>query len=76
MKWNHREPTLEEILSSPITKAVMAADGVDPGEVEAMVRRIARVRRAAADGAKRGQGAALEPTSFGLSASWPPHTDL
>jgi hypothetical protein len=50
-----RELTLEEILSSPITKAVMAADGVDAREVEAMMRRIVHMRGAAAEGAGSGQ---------------------
>jgi hypothetical protein len=42
------EPTLDEILSDPVVRAMMEADGVDPSEVEAMVRRIARTRREAA----------------------------
>ena len=50
-----REPTLEEILASPITQAVMAADGVDPRELEAMLRGVAHVRRGAAEGAGSGQ---------------------
>ena len=29
MNWCHREPTLDEILSEPIIRAVMEADGVD-----------------------------------------------
>jgi hypothetical protein len=33
-----REPTLDEILSEPITKAVMQADSVDSAELEAMLR--------------------------------------
>jgi hypothetical protein len=36
-----REPTLKEILSDPVTKAVMRADGVEAGEIEAMLRDIA-----------------------------------
>jgi hypothetical protein len=44
-----REPTLEEILASPITQAVMAADGVDPRDVEAMLRQIAHMRRGATE---------------------------
>ena len=35
-----REPTMEEILSDPIVRAVMAADNVDP---EALERRLMRV---------------------------------
>jgi hypothetical protein len=52
-----RELTLEEILSSPITRAVMAADGVDPHEVDTMMRRIVRMRGAAVEGAEPGQEA-------------------
>jgi hypothetical protein len=29
MYLHHREPTIPEILSDPIVKAVMAADGID-----------------------------------------------
>ena len=47
-----REPTLKEILASPITRAVMAADGVDPRDVEAMVRGIVQARRAAGEEGK------------------------
>ena len=42
MIWCHREPTLEEILSDPLTRAVMEADGVDRHELEAMLRRAGR----------------------------------
>jgi hypothetical protein len=38
----HREPTLAETLSDPLIQAVMMADGVDPGEVEVLLRRVAR----------------------------------
>ena len=40
----HREPTLAEILSDPVIEAAMAADGVDPGEVETLLRRIRATR--------------------------------
>ena len=40
----HREPTLAEILSDPVIQAGMAADGVDPGEVDSLVRRIRAAR--------------------------------
>jgi len=36
-----RETTLEEILSDPIVRDLMQADGVDAVEMEAMLRRIA-----------------------------------
>jgi hypothetical protein len=42
MNWYHREPTLEEILSDSITRAVMEADGVDQKELEAMLSRVGR----------------------------------
>ena len=45
MNWCHREPTLEEILSDSIVKAVMAADGVDQHELEAMLRQTGRNSR-------------------------------
>ena len=40
-----QEPTLEEILSDPITRAVMRADGVDQHQFGAMLRRVAAARR-------------------------------
>ena len=45
MNWCHREPTLEEILSDSIIQAVMAADGVDPRELEAVLRQARRSSR-------------------------------
>jgi hypothetical protein len=41
-----REPSLEDILSDPIVKAVIEADGVDANELDAMLRRIVHKRRA------------------------------
>ncbi|HEY7230567.1 MAG TPA: hypothetical protein VH558_09375 [Pseudolabrys sp.] len=40
-----REPSLEDILSDPITKALIHADGVDANELQAMLCRIALERR-------------------------------
>jgi len=45
MSWVHYEPTLHEILSDPIVKALMEADGVDPNELAAMLARIGRRSR-------------------------------
>jgi hypothetical protein len=42
MNWNHREPTLDEILSDHIVIAVMEADGVDPQELAAALRQAGR----------------------------------
>jgi hypothetical protein len=42
MSWCRYEPSLNEILTDPIVEAVMAADAVDPDELEAMLDRIAR----------------------------------
>ncbi len=49
MRWCHSEPTLEEILSDPIFKAMMDADGVNPQELEAMLREVAAFSRAVRD---------------------------
>jgi len=38
MNWCHREPTLDEILSDSIVRAVMEADGIEPQELAAMLR--------------------------------------
>ena len=35
---DYREPSLEEMLADPIVRALMEADGVDPEEVEALLR--------------------------------------
>jgi hypothetical protein len=42
MHWCHREPTLKDMLSDSIIRAVMDADGVDPHELEMMLTRIDR----------------------------------
>jgi hypothetical protein len=38
----HREPTLNGFLSDPLVRAVMEADGVNPLELEEMLRRMAQ----------------------------------
>ena len=40
-----REPSLQDILSDPITQAVISAEG----ELDAMLRQVAQKRRSAAD---------------------------
>ena len=45
MRWYHREPTLEEMLSDSIVRDLMEADGVDPRELSQMLREVARERR-------------------------------
>jgi len=40
MDWDHREPTLDEMLSDSIIRAVMVADGVDPQELAIILRQI------------------------------------
>lgn len=42
------EPTLEDILSDPITEAVMRADAVDIGQLAIMLQNTAEARRPAA----------------------------
>jgi hypothetical protein len=44
MNWGYREPTLNELLSDHLVKLVMKADGVDAGELETMLRRVAASR--------------------------------
>ena len=46
MIWRQREPTLKEILSDSIVTALMEADGVDPHELEAMLKKIGRTSKA------------------------------
>ena len=41
----YREPTLNGILSDPIVRAVMEADGVNPHELEVMLRRVGQSSR-------------------------------
>jgi hypothetical protein len=47
MYWCRREPTLKDILSDSIIKAVMEADRVDARELEAMLRQVGRSSRPA-----------------------------
>ena len=53
MRWSHCEPTLEEILSEPIFRAVMEADGVNPHELETMLRQVAAFSRAVRNADKK-----------------------
>lgn len=50
MTFIFREPTLIEILSDPITKAVMNADAVDPVRLAVMLREIQMLRQGGNDG--------------------------
>lgn len=50
MDWCHREPTLNGILSDSIVGAVMEADGVNPHELEVILRRVAKRLRIARRG--------------------------
>jgi hypothetical protein len=38
----HREPTLNEMLSDPLIKLVMRADGVDPEQLRPQLHAVAR----------------------------------
>jgi hypothetical protein len=40
MHRHYREPTLEDILSDSIVRAMMAADGVNPRELKSMLTRV------------------------------------
>jgi hypothetical protein len=40
MNWSYREPTLDEILSDSIIRALMEADGIDPQELAAALREV------------------------------------
>jgi hypothetical protein len=42
MRSPHGEPTIAEILTDPIVKAVMAADGVDANLLRTQLRSVAR----------------------------------
>ncbi len=42
MNWCRREPKLKDMLSNSIVQAVMAADGVDPHALEAMLEEAGR----------------------------------
>ena len=42
VNWQQYEPTLEDILSDCIIKAVMKADGVDPHQLAAMLKEVGR----------------------------------
>jgi hypothetical protein len=54
----YREPALNEILSDPITQAVMRADGVEADALDLLFRDVARRMREA----KRGEDDVLGPT--------------
>jgi hypothetical protein len=43
------EPTLAELLSDPVTRAVMQADGVNPWELKEMLRGLAHLRAQSSD---------------------------
>ena len=53
MRWYHRDPTLEEILSDPIFVALMQADNVDPYELQTMLKEVAAVSRSVRDADNR-----------------------
>jgi len=51
-----RDPTLVELLSDPLTHAVMRADHVNPQELENLLRDLARRRADSLANASPGQG--------------------
>ena len=61
MNWCHREPTLNGILSDPVVRAVMEADGVNRHELEVMLRRVAQRLRIARRGDESGHHAEGRP---------------
>ena len=61
MYWHHREPTLEDMLSDPIIRAVMDADRVDPHELQAMLKDVGRALSAARGARSRGHWPAGSP---------------
>ena len=56
MNWLDREPTLNEMLSDSIVRAVMEVDGVNPHELETMLRRVAQRLRTARRGNESPEG--------------------
>jgi hypothetical protein len=67
----HDDPTLYELLSNPLTQAVMKADRVDPAKLKAMLRSVAREiagRSGSAGGSAaafvKAESAKFERTSF------------
>jgi len=57
-----REPTMEEMLSDPIVRALMAADNVDPKALERRLMRLAAIltnTERAADRSLRGSSTEL-----------------
>ena len=55
------EPSLADVLSEPVVKAVMAADAVDPAALSALLREAARkLRRASHTGIGAGAQARAE----------------
>jgi hypothetical protein len=67
--WYQREPTIAEILSDSIVKAMMRADGVDPGMLERDLRSIAQTMQSNGDGlALRSSPRKREPRGQALNA--------
>jgi hypothetical protein len=62
---HHREPTIPEILSDPIVKAVMAADGIDH---KVLLRQL-RKRRQEPDQALASQQDIIAPSLWGFRRS-------
>jgi hypothetical protein len=63
MNWCHSEPTLNGILSDPVVRAVMEADGVNRHELEVMWRRVAQGLRIARRGDESGARDRPQPGS-------------
>jgi hypothetical protein len=67
MTTSRADPTIDELLDDPLTRAVMRADRVDPRELEAMLRALAsliarRAGRSAGDAVER---VPLDPNAGG-----------
>ena len=67
LNWRQYEPTLEDILSDCIIKAVMKADGVDPHQLAAMLKEVGR----------RWAGPVQLPSSAGkMAGTFPPRPSI
>ena len=56
---NAQEPSIEEMLADPIVRAIMIADGIRAGELEALLR-LAAQRLRGTDAKEQGEARAIE----------------
>jgi hypothetical protein len=69
MDWLHGEPSLDDVLADPIIRALMQGDGVDPCNLNALIKDVRRALRR--HGGSTQGGSQDKPGACGVTSQAP-----